>query len=487
MDKRRKYNGKNKLSFIIILIISIVIIAIFSLFIFKYSKISKIKYEIESGSVIQDINKNYLTIDNEAVLKIKWGGKYYLVNGDEDIDLGKKVIIYNTITGRMNLYGTFYEINPDGKIIEHKDENILKNTTQTKFYKLDDREYLLVDSKIYSEDSSIQTDNYLLVELDKAGNAKLSNNKINLKTITPTKLVTSSYTFDIANEILNFGDYDIDLKKIIGSTNQYVPESDSDGDGTGEGNDNNGNNTTGNGFGNGFGNGNGFGTGTGNNVINNNDTGDINDMDDLKDNGKMTSVIRVAEGLNQIDIDYVVYDPLNEYKSLYIEVIRKGKVDIVYLDKSDTHVTLSDLLPNTEYQLNFIYTTSNDSDYFGQFKLYTKKPEYGIFAERVSTAEKYLEFKVTLQEDFKITSINTSVLFEAYNIDTKKIEEVSTPLEINITDKDLHLGYVKRTVSLKNYSMKSDTVILLSVDSIQSPFGHIDIGSTNSFRIGRDL
>jgi hypothetical protein len=29
--------------------------------------------------------------------------------------------------------------------------------------------------------------------------------------------------------------------------------------------------------------------------------------------------------------------------------------------------------------------------------------------------------------------------------------------------------------------------MLLTVDSIESPFGHIDIGATNSFRIGRDL
>ena len=140
MDKRRKYNGKNKLSFIIILVVSIVIIGIFSLFIFKYSKISKIKYEIESGSVIQDVDKNHITLDNSAALKIKWGGKYYLINEEENINLGKKVIVYNTVTGRMNLYGTFYEINADGKIIELKDENILKNTTETKFYKLDDRE-----------------------------------------------------------------------------------------------------------------------------------------------------------------------------------------------------------------------------------------------------------------------------------------------------------------------------------------------------------
>ena len=49
------------------------------------------------------------------------------------------------------------------------------NTTIPKFYKIDDRKYLVVDSKIVSEDYSIEANNYLLVELDKAGNAKLSN------------------------------------------------------------------------------------------------------------------------------------------------------------------------------------------------------------------------------------------------------------------------------------------------------------------------
>ena len=66
----------------------------------------------------------------------------------------------------------------------------------TKFYKIADREYLLVDRQIVSADNSINADNYLLVELDKMGNAKLTNNKLNLKTITPTVLATSKYTFE---------------------------------------------------------------------------------------------------------------------------------------------------------------------------------------------------------------------------------------------------------------------------------------------------
>ena len=486
MEKRRKYNGKNKMSFIIILIVSIVIIAIFSLFIYKYSKISKIQYVVEAGSVIQDTDKNFLSVDNESVLKIKWGGKYYLINKDETIDLGKKVIVYNTVNGKMNLYGTFYEIASDGKIIEYKDETVLQNTTQPKFYKLDDRDYLLVGSKMFSEDNTIQTDNYLLVELDKVGNAKLSNNKINLKTITPTKLVTSEYTFDIANEILNFGEFDIDLKKIIGSSNQYVPEAsggkgdgNADGDSTGTGEGNNGN---------GFGN--GFGTGTGvDNVINNNDTGDVNDMDDLKDKGKMTSVIRINEGLNQIDIDYVVYDPYNEYKTVYIEVVSVGKIDIIYLNKKETHVTLGDLKPDTTYQLNFVYTLSDDANTFGQFELKTKKPVYDIAVEKVSTYMKNLEYKIDLQDDFNISNISVNMSFMATRkgSGSNNLEKISLDSALTITEDDLRLGYKRGTFSLSEYNMTADTLVELTIKSVDSPFGNITIGSTNSFRFGRNL
>ena len=368
MSKRRKYDVKNKRSFIIILILAVAIVGVFSLFIYRYSKASKVEYVIESGSVLQDVEKNYFNIDDDAILKVRWNGNYYLVYNDEKINLGKNVIVFNTLKGDMKLYGNFYEIGSDGKIVENKNETILPNTTATKFYKLADREYLLIDNKIVSDDYSIEANNYLLVELDKGGNAKLSNNKINLKTISPTKLVTSKYTFDIANEILNFGQHDIDLKKIIGSTNQYVAEEDSSdkdetdgGNVTGDGSSGN-NSSTGTGNGSGLGSGGtgmGIGSGSGvGDVVNNNDIGNTPSLDEIMDKVKMTSVIRVVEGLTTIDVDYVIYDPYNEYKSVYVELISSGNVDIVYLSKTETHVTLKDLYANTDYKLNFVYTTS---------------------------------------------------------------------------------------------------------------------------------
>ena len=483
MSKRRKYDIKNKRSFIIIVILSIVIIGIFSLFIYKYSKTSRIEYTISSGTVLQDVLKNYINVDDDAKLKIRWNGNYYLEYNDEKISLGKKVIAYNTVTGAMNLYGTFYEIMSDGKIVEYKNETILHNTTEAKFFKLDDREYLLVDSKIYSDDFSIETTNYLLVELDKGGNAKLSNNRINVKTISPTTLVTTKYTFDIANEILNFGEFNIDLKKIIGSTNQYVPESSS---GDEDGNDNErpnqpNNNGTNNNKPN-----NNVGTGGTGGVVNNTDNGKEEDMEEILDKVKMTSIVRVAEGLNQIDIDYVIYDPYNEYGSVYVEVVSNGKVDIVYLSKADTHLTLYDLKANTEYTLKFIYTTMvSDADtgvkdyvpyMFEELKLKTKMPEYSISVHKISTVYKTLSYKVDLQEGFDISKVNVTMEFNG-----KK----NVILEDSVDVVNNKIGYITGKFDISEYVIDENTIIKLTVKSVETSNGELPINSTSTFRFGR--
>ena len=160
---RRKYDIRNKRNFVIILVIAIIIIIVFSLFIYKYKQAGKIAYGIKTGSVLQDDKKNFINIDEDATLKVRWGGNYYLLYQDKKINLGKKVMLFDTITNSMKLYGKYHEIREDGKIVEINNETVLANTSDTKFYKMDDREYLLVDREISSTDRSIDASNYLLV------------------------------------------------------------------------------------------------------------------------------------------------------------------------------------------------------------------------------------------------------------------------------------------------------------------------------------
>ena len=498
---RRKYDLRNKKSFLVIAFLSIIVVCIFSLFIYRYNKASKIEYLIEAGTIIQDIDKNSVSVSASAKLKIRWNGKYYLVYQDQKIELGKEVIAYNSLTGAIKLYGTFYEIQSNGKIVVNKDETIVKNVNDTKFYKIDDREYLLIDKTITNTDRTIEANNYLLVELDKQGNAKLSNNKLQLKTISETTLVTSKYTFDIANEKLNYGKYDIDLKKIIGSSNQYVKKSENSSD-----TDKNGGNGKGNGQGTGGGDnqGNGQGTGgitvnngtggvggNGSGVINNTDNGNNSSIDDIKNKTKTTSIIRTIASLSQIDVDYVIYDPYNEYKSVYAEIIKSGKAEIIHLSKNDTHMVISGLAPNTEYRISFVYTTVDKDgnvipNTFEKVTIKTLMPKYSISVYKISNVTNKLTYKVNLQEGYNINTMNIELFFNYNVIDpetslvTTKKTVLTDVLSVNNGDK-----FTFGTFDITGYDIVTGTLMDLNIKSVSNANMTLDINSGSTFRYGR--
>lgn len=492
---RRKYDIRNKKNFVIILILSIIIIGIFSLFIYKYKHTEKIEYNVKTGSVVQDSSKNFVNIEEDALLKVRWNGNYYLVYQDNKISLGKKVIVYDTITGDIKLYGKFYEIQSDGKIIENNNETVLTNSGNVKFYKLDDREYLLVDKQITSNDESINASGYLLVELDRMGNAKLSNYNLNLKTINPTVLRTSLYSFDIANEILRFNNLEIDLKKIIGSSNQYKEEKkdqDKENDNeNGNGGAGNGDIATNNEV---------IANGTGNNAtgVNNTSQGEQVTIEEIRRDTKTTSIIRTAEDMNKIDIDYVVYDPYNEYKTVYAEISRAdssgvSQIRTIDMPKIDTHLTFSDLQPDTKYNIEFYYTTvdkdtnEENTTMFEKIIVKTKKPVYAIEIYKINKVNNTLEYKVYLQSNYKISNVNVSLSFDGVdkniNDDVRRISLPTVTLPVSEGDKVLRGTF---SIDPNRYSVINNSLFKLNVDSVTGDNGTIIINSYDTFRLVGD-
>ena len=477
---RRKYDIRNKRNFLIILILSMIIIGIFSLFIYKYRKTNKIEYTVGVGSILQDNSKNYINIEDDAKLKMRWNGDYYLVYKDNDVGLGRKVIVYDTIRDKIKLYGKFYEINSDGKIIENNNETVLDNKGETKFYKLDDREYLLVDKTIVSNDKSIDTSGYLLVELDRMGNAKLSNYKLNLKTINPTTLITSNYSFDIANEKLKYNNLDIDLKKIIGSTNQYKEEEKKEekkdnGSSSNALVDNyvdaggSGNNST---------------------QTDNTKTGDVTNIVEIRNKTKATSIIRTHEELTKIDIDYVVYDPYNEYKSIYAEIVKNGQIENVPISRSDNHMTFEGLIPDHEYNIKFYYTTVDSETNetiitkFEELVMNTKKPLYDIEIYKVSGITNKLSYKVYLQSGYSISKVNVTLSFKYRDNSGDEVvirdASIKDTIDVNVGDR-----VVVGVIDISDYDIASDSLLKLNIDSVYGINGELLVNSYQTFRLGR--
>ena len=115
-----------------------------------------------------------------------------------------------------------YRIYMDGAVSKLSQNNTISRISEDQFYKLGDRKYMVVGNTIVNQTGALSTQNYLLILLDKAGNTYLLNNELNSKTINPMIIRTQTFEFDVANEKLIYQGNEIDLKKVIGSTKNYV-------------------------------------------------------------------------------------------------------------------------------------------------------------------------------------------------------------------------------------------------------------------------
>lgn len=403
----RKYDKRNKIYFGIVLVASLILIIIFSFFIAKVIKNGKIEYFIDEGSILYDKDKNLIKLESESVLKIKWNDEYYLMEDKNMYLLGTNSIIYNPSKDIMQLYGKYYEVTSGGEdnVIVYEDETVVR-TTESKFLKIADRKYLIIDPVIKTENGSLNTKNYLIVELDKMGNATLINNEVNLKTFEPTTIITSNFTFDIANEQLTISDQIIDLKKIIGSTNEYVKPEDKPSDGE---DDNSSDNNTGNNDDNTSEGGNNEGQTGGNN--NNNDDENI---DDIIDKTKTTSIISVNPSVGNISIDYVIYDPLNEYESVFVEVRDDNNtlVSVGYFDKMNTNFIITGLKANITYNLTFKYVYYREGvrveEKFDEASVTVGKPNISLRVDKVTS--KTIYYTVLLDKDYSLDTLTVNLV-----------------------------------------------------------------------------
>ena len=396
----RKYDIKNKRNIGIIIGISVIIIIMFSLIIKLFLSHDHREYLVDTGSLIFDKDKTIVKLDKSGIIKKKWNNDYYLTYNDKSILLGAAAISYNEDTGKIVLYGKYYEIGAGDDIVVTDGETEIKSSALTKFYKLADRKYLVIDKEIKTTDGLLSTTDFLLVDLDKVGNATLTNHKVSLKSFGGTTIVTSNYTFDVQNEILTYGSNKIDLKKIIGSSNTYTKEElipDENGGGTSDNVTNIGDNTSGSG--------NSGGTGSGGTNGGNGSSNTV--IEEVKKATKRTSVISTNSTTNKITIDYVIYDPKKEYTSVYMEVNEEGtnKIDTIHLTASDTKYEINNLFPNTKYNLTFKYSYLDEennlkTDVFDNISVTTKKPKINLKVTNISNGN--IKYLITTDNTYNI-------------------------------------------------------------------------------------
>lgn len=454
----RKYDSKNKRNIGIIVVVCLIFAIIFSYFLIKEIKLRQNKYELDSSTVLFDIDKNNILLNNTGTIRKKWNKNYYLTYNNEDYQIGPHVIAFNNSEKSLSLYGEFYEVTLSSEVNITKEETKLNNLGISRFYKIADRKYLVIDSTIKTEDELLKTSNYLVIELDKQGNALLYNNEVNVKSFSETKIVTSSYKFDIANELLIYENDTIDLKKILGTTNEHKQNS---GKGNGSDDDSNNPSTDGNGTTNDNNPNNGGNTGGNNqgNNTNTNPSGVTTDEDgpnkseqEIINETAHTSIIKITPNINDISVDYVVYDKNNEYLKVYVELRSESGLKTIYLSKGSTNIKLTNLLPGTDYELTFKYTHMYEGlvreEIIDKQNVTTKYPNITLSVNKVTSKSIY--YKI----DTSAYIIDNAVLRVYVDGEKQNIE-----LPINNSN-------LTGSINISNLILPNNSIITLQLENI---------------------
>ncbi|MCR4722085.1 MAG: hypothetical protein K5655_10200 [Lachnospiraceae bacterium] len=218
----RKLDKKSMFSFYAFAIAIIAIAAIVVVMMTMGMSKKDDPYVINSSSVVYDSENRAITVTEDSVIEKKWDGKYYLKTPEgEGYCLGESVVAYESDSGAVRAYGGGYEVTKDEGVKSLEGVTDITDFSTPGFYKLRDRQYLLVGPSISTEDKVIDTTKFLFVNLDTAGNALLFNDDVSVKTTTPSKILIGEYEFDIAKEVLTLGEKRVNTASIMGTTSTY--------------------------------------------------------------------------------------------------------------------------------------------------------------------------------------------------------------------------------------------------------------------------
>ena len=350
---------KNKMLFVIFILVIISTISILVLSVYNVKQNGSEEYKISSNNSLYDANYSYISLDSDSVLKKEWDNNYYLYDGEVKYTLGESAVFYNTQKRAVTIYGDVYQISSNGDVAEKNGKTEIGDLNEFKFFKLADRKYLIIGTNISNEYLST-TFNYLIVSIDKGGHALLANNDLNIKVVNPLVLNIGNISFDVANEKLVYGKDEIDLKKINGSTNEYVVVEEETEEENIDWNSISSKNVTYSEM-----------EGVANNI--NNIIGQVISVSDALVNkiskSSLFNAIKLSSvqiGATYVDVNYYVVDPENKFLNIYLDLYDLSNEETVstkyYLNPNSTSYRIGGLEPNHDYRIVLNYIPSAERD-----------------------------------------------------------------------------------------------------------------------------
>lgn len=217
----RKLTKKNTLSFNIFGGLVATTLIVFSVSVYTIISSQDSAYPVTSDAVIYTDEYEYVDMTGNGKITKAWDDNYYLkMDGDSTrYKLGQSTFVYEKTKQELTIYGEAYKINADGMVDSLAGVNLVEDYASANLYKLRDRLYILTGQEISSEELS--TKNYLAVNIHKNGTSLLMNDEVYVNMGQPILLESDDLLFDVASEYMSFNDSVVNLKNVLGSTNQY--------------------------------------------------------------------------------------------------------------------------------------------------------------------------------------------------------------------------------------------------------------------------
>lgn len=424
----RKLGKENRKMFIILSLIVAIVIFLFAYFIKIALSFDRNVYKIDAGTTLYNEKYEKIISEEDATLKKGFDGKYHLITKDnKKYTLGDVVVSSKETKASIDLYGIAYQVSTNGEVTKVSEKTSISKSSPAKFYKLADRKYLFVDDSIYTDDNQINEKDYLIIELNKQGNPTLVNENTNFKTIKNITLKGSIFDFDVANEKLIYNGNEINLKDIIGSSNEYKESQNKNTDNNNK-NDEKNNDSSNN---------QNYYDDYYKNVVTsfNNLTNSVNNINDnTKDNVKKDEIYfdfsrwitlkNITTDVTSITVDYTIFDPNNEYQSVFFLIRDGDDTSKITLDKNNSSYYFRNLKPNTEYTISMGYTLvdSDEEIYTDTIKVKTHKPSNTLKITKITKDKIY--YKIKFDNQYILDSARVTLYSDGNVINSEDIDIV---------------------------------------------------------------
>lgn len=174
-------------------------------------------YSVASGSAVFDNAYNHVDVSADASVSRSWDKLYTLSVNDSKTTLGKQTVIYEPSSGSVKIFGSGYRLYADGTVSMLDNFTKVDNLSETGFFKLSDRKYLITGSRIWDNVGLVDTSNYLFISLDDAGNARLINDTMNVVAVEEgMTLYSDGLEFVLSSQTATIGEHQVDLTSILG-------------------------------------------------------------------------------------------------------------------------------------------------------------------------------------------------------------------------------------------------------------------------------